>query len=87
MTAPSEIRQEALRFLYERRALPHQLSAISAGLRRAGCTVTPETTLEALDYLQSAKLVDKVPGPFGGGNNAATWKITHLGCNQHEEGY
>lgn len=82
---PSEIRSETLRFLYERRALPHQRSAVQAGLNRAGTAATEEATQEALDYLVSAELVTRHPGPMGGGNRHATWKINHLGINAYEE--
>ncbi len=84
-TDPAEVRAEALRFLYGRKALPHQISAVAAGLRRSGCPATDEDTQEALDYLTSAGFATRTPGPMGGGNRHATWKITHTGINAYEE--
>jgi hypothetical protein len=82
---PVEIRSEVFRFLYERRALPHQRSAVQAGLNRAGTAATEDEIQEALDYLVSAEFVDRHAGPMGGGNRHATWKINHLGINAYEE--
>ena len=82
---PVETRQETLRFLHARRALPHQLSAVHAGLRRAGSNVSEAEVQVELDYLVSAGFAVRLPGPMGGGNRHASWKITHLGCNQQEE--
>ncbi len=81
----AEVRAEVLRFLYERQALPHQRSAIAAGLRRGGCVADEEAVTAGLDYLVSAGLVARLPGALGGGNNHAAWKITHTGVNAWEE--
>jgi hypothetical protein len=81
----AEIRSEVLRFLYERQALPHQRSAVAAGLRRAGTVADDEAVTAALDYLTSAGLVTRVPGALGGGSNHAAWRITHTGVNAWEE--
>ncbi|MES2707151.1 MAG: hypothetical protein V4726_11175 [Verrucomicrobiota bacterium] len=79
------IRREALRFLCERHALPHALTAITAGLRRAGVDTTQDLTTEALDYLTEKAWARRNPPAFGGGIAASTWKATASGKDQNDE--
>lgn len=85
MSDPVEVRSEVLRFLYDRQALPHQRSAVQAGLKRAGTPATEDETQAALDYVVSAGLADRKPGPMGGGNSHASWKINAAGINHFED--
>lgn len=75
----NEVREETLRFLYARSALPHALSAVRAGLRRAGLDVTEAQAKEALDYLTGKGWAVAADGPFGGGEAAKVWRVTSAG--------
>ena len=82
---PFEIRLAALRFLYDRRALPHMLSAVHAGLRREGLDVSEADVTDALAYLVDEKCAARQPGVFGGGAKSAAWRITSHGINTRED--
>lgn len=83
--APNIIRREVLRFLCDRSALPHSLTAVIAGLRRSGADTTGDLTTEALSYLEDQAFVKRNPPAFGGGLTASTWRATASGKNQNDD--
>lgn len=82
---PNHIRREALRFLVNRSALPHPVSAVHSGLKREGVDATVEQTAEALSYLADKGWAKRIPSGFGGGLNSSSWQATAAGKDQNDE--